>query len=76
MGVCDSIAGDGTAAASAVHDPEAKGSAGKPEDGGQKAERNISLPLLARALVRDIRPVENGTAVKRADELSGVSVLP
>jgi len=68
-GVSDSIASNSVATASrTVHNPETKSSRSKPEDGAQEAESDISLPLLARALVGQVAPVEDAAAVERANE--------
>lgn len=59
---------DNSTAAGAVHNPKAEDGTGEPEDGGEEAEGDIRLPFLARAILRNVRPVENRAAVKGADE--------
>jgi len=56
-----------------MHEPESENSASKPEDGREEDECSVGLPLLAGALVSDVGPVEDGTAVKGSDELRNVS---
>lgn len=67
-----SVGGDtscGGGCAGTAHIPEAEYGAGEPEDGGEKSECNISLPLLAGALLSNIAPVPDRSAIHGADEL-------
>lgn len=65
-----SISSDGSAFAGSVDIPNAEEGAGKPEDRGEEGKSNISLPSLANALLGDIAPIKDGTAVEGTDKLN------
>jgi len=65
-----SAVGDGASTAVLVDEVDAKQSTDEPEDGTEESECDIGFPALAESLVGDIAPVEDGTTVKRADEVN------
>jgi len=66
---CDSWVVDGSTTGVAGDEPEAEESAGKPEDGREERESDVSLPFLTCAFLGDVAPVENVATVERSDEV-------
>jgi len=50
--------------------PETKNTTGEPENRREESEGDVSLPLLAGALLSDITPVEDRAAIQRADKVN------